>query len=729
MALILIMSLALPMAARSFVVDLKPRQMVLRVGDTQHLSCSAKDCTESATFMWTSFEDKPLSGTIQNPSALESLLVFDPVSTAHENLVVCKVSCGHELKQQHSTVKVYSFAKDPVIRGNDPMLMGEVNTLTCEVPEVYPPEYLEVEWVQGDSVLHTDEGKADKSTVLSRYEYTPTPEDNGKAITCRARHTFEGLPEDKNTKETTVLMNVRSPPRNTSITVSPAGEHKEGESVTISCHTDSVPVGRLVLRRVSGDQTVDLQSSPSSSTSVTLPSIQLGAIMSITVFITMMLCFAHSPGAHPLEVELNPGVGVITVERGMSFVLSCRALDCPKPVFFWKSPLDATIRSRSKTKGNLTELYLSPVELKDEKAYTCEVKCGSVVKSKRTELKVFSFPLDPVIESSGAHIVGEASTLRCDVRDVFPAERMQIEWLDEEERVLLLEEGSLFSGLQNLTSELTFTPGWAHQGRQITCRASLQVEGLPRNQTVRAAVTTVALSYGPRNTSITVSPAGEHKEGESVTISCHTDSVPVGRLVLRRVSGDQTVDLQSSPSSSTSVTLPSIQLSDSGLYRCEALNEHGNETTSTQVIVKAPPRNMTVQVLPSSEVLEGQNVTICCKWVSYPPPAVILKKPGNGTELYSPNGTFLLVNLMPSDTGLYQVNVTNDLGFETEVFVISVMEKQSSPPPNSNDFIFPAIAVGALVTMATMAGLVAYNLNQARKRGSYELTKTTPQTA
>ncbi|KAI1891926.1 hypothetical protein AGOR_G00148740 [Albula goreensis] len=708
MALILIMSLALPMAARSFVVDLKPRQMVLRVGDTQHLSCSAKDCTESATFMWTSFEDKPLSGTIQNPSASESLLVFDPVSTAHENLVVCKVSCGHELKQQHSTVKVYSFAKDPVIRGNDPMLMGEANTLTCEVPEVYPPEYLEVEWVQGDSVLHTDEGKADISTVLSRYEYTPTPEDNGKAITCRARHTFEGLPEDKNTKETTVLMNVRSPPRNTSITVSPAGEHQEGDSVTISCHTDSVPVGRLVLRRVSGDQTVDLQSSPSSSTSITLPSIQLSdsglyRCEALNEHGNEMASTQVIVKAHPLEVELNPGVGVITVEKGTSFVLSCRALDCPKPVFFWKSPLDATIRSRSKTKGNLTELYLSPVELKDEKAYTCEVKCGSVVKSKRTELKVFSFPLDPVIESSGAHMVGEASTLRCDVRDVFPAERMQIEWLDEEERVLLSEEGSLFSGLQNLTSKLTFTPGWAHQGRQITCRASLQVEGLPRNQTVRSAVTTVALSYGPRNTSITVSPA--------------------------ECLGTRRWTCKSSPSSSTSVTLPSIQLSDSGLYRCEALNEHGNEMASTQVIVKAPPRNMTVQVLPSSEVQEGQNVTICCKWVSYPPPAVILKKPGNGTELYSPNGTFLLVNLLPSDTGLYQVNVTNDLGFETEVFIISVMEKQSSPPPNSNDFIFPAIAVGALVTMATMAGLVAYNLNQARKRGSYELTKTTPQTA
>ncbi|KAJ8277757.1 hypothetical protein GJAV_G00079540 [Gymnothorax javanicus] len=817
--IIIIMILALPEAATSFVMELEPRQMVLQVGGRQTLRCRVVDCSESATLTWASLEDKPIFGRIENPTESESLLIFDPVSTIHENLIVCKASCGGKRKRMHANVRVYSFPRKPIISGNGHMLMGAANTLTCEVPAVHPPEYLEIEWLQSGKVLLIDEGKADSATVVSRYKYTPTSDDNGKTITCRATLNFEGVPEDQRTKETTVSLNavyaprnikiskmdvvkigtsfeltcsaegnplpvtvwrkvgpagtsvtmcecetliihnatmlhagsyecethnglgnltamvrvtIQAPPRNTSITVIPANELKEGDSVTISCHTDSVPAGLLVLSRVFEGQKMDLQSSSDSSTSISLPSVQLSdsglyECVATNEHGTQTASTQVTVEVHPLEVELNPGHGEITLERGSNFILSCRATGCPTPAFFWKSPLDATIRSPSRTQGDVSQLSLTSVDLKDERAYVCEVKCGSVLKSKRAEIKVFSFPSDPVIESSGAHVEGEEFTLHCTVRDVFPAGRLQVEWLDED-GLLLMEDGFFSSSLLNLTSTLSFTPEAGHRGKQIICRATLQMEGIPRDMRVRSAVTTVELQYAPRNTSIAMSPANELKEGDSVIISCHTDSVPAGLLVLSRVFEGQKTALQTTSDSSTSISLPSVQLSDSGLYECVAINEHGTQTASTRVIVQAPPRNTTVQVLPSSRVQEGQNVTICCRTVSFPPPAVILRKLDNGTELYSPDGTFVLVNLTPDDTGLYQVNVTNDLGFETEIFTISVMERRSSPPPSWNDFIVPVIGVVAIVTMVTMASLTAHYMNQARKRGSYELAKSSPRT-
>ena len=79
----------------------------------------------------------------------------------------------------------------------------------------------------------------------------------------------------------------------------------------------------------------------------------------------------------------------VTAEMGSNLVLSCRAWGCPQPTFYWRSMLDMPVHSRAHTQDSLSQLYLGPLGLINEQAYTCEAKCGSVIKAKHAEVKVF----------------------------------------------------------------------------------------------------------------------------------------------------------------------------------------------------------------------------------------------------------------------------------------------------------------------------------------------------
>lgn len=53
-------------------------------------------------------------------------------------------------------------------------------------------------------------------------------------------------------------------------------------------------------------------------------------------------------------------------------------------------------------------------------------------------------------------------------------------------------------------------------------------------------------------------------------------------------------------------------------------------------------------------------------------------------------------------------------------------EKHSSPSPDWNQIVIPAVCVGMMVTTTV---LVLDNLRRARRKGSYELAKCKPGTA
>ncbi|XP_066504328.1 vascular cell adhesion protein 1b [Hoplias malabaricus] len=797
--------------AAALQVDLSPRKALFKVGNREELKCSMNECPEDVKFSWISLDDKPLYAAFKI-SSNESVMIFNSVTKDHENIIQCKARCKDKTKQATANVKVYSFAKDPVISGHDSLMLGVENTLTCKVADVHPPEDMTVVWLRGGTVVHTEEGVSNIQTVHSTYTFTPLKGDNGEQITCQASLLSLDLPPDQRTRKTSVSMTILSPPSGvtvsgsttvpvgsalalsckaegrpepdfswmffradgqrvrvaetwelslTNVSFSDAGtyeceasngvgketatvvvtvhgpptntvisvshnETKEYENVSISCVSDSVPQSHLTLSKlVNGAETeLGSEDGPEISMSFLSASINdsgLYTCKASNVYGNQSASIQLTIQTHPLQVTLHPAKSIITVERGSDISLSCEASGCPHPHFSWKSLQDKFLQSQTDTQLSISQINLGPVGPNDEGDFICEVVCGSVVKSKRTELKIFSFPSHPTVKSSGPSLEGEITNLTCTVHDVFPASHFCIQWLDGETE-LSSETWTYMNGLQDLSSTFSFQPDGVDQEKTITCKVTLEMDDVPASE--KSVFTTLTIHYPPRQTTIIVSPMENLKEGEFITFYCMTESFPEGRVLLKKVLEDEQIELVSNEGKQTSFSISFAEMADSGIYVCEAINEYGSQRASAQIAVQAPPRNTTVKVLPSTQVLEGQNITICCQSVSIPPPAIILRKLDSGIDIYSPNGTFMLVNLTPNDTGIYQVNVTNALGYQTEIFTIQVKERRSSPPPTWNILITPFIGLGILTSVA----FVLEYLRRARLKGFYELSKCKPGT-
>ncbi|XP_036804988.1 B-cell receptor CD22-like [Oncorhynchus mykiss] len=80
--------------------------------------------------------------------------------------------------------------------------------------------------------------------------------------------------------------------------------------------------------------------------------------------------------------------------------------------------------------------------------------------------------------------------------------------------------------------------------------------------------------YGPRNTSVSVSPSGEIVEGSSVTLTCSSDAnPPVDKYTWYKK------NVTSPKASGQSYSITSISSEDRGDYYCEAMNIRGTETS------------------------------------------------------------------------------------------------------------------------------------------------------
>ncbi|XP_067258637.1 B-cell receptor CD22-like [Chanodichthys erythropterus] len=122
----------------------------------------------------------------------------------------------------------------------------------------------------------------------------------------------------------------------------------------------------------------------------------------------------------------------------------------------------------------------------------------------------------------------------------------------------------------------------------------------------------LSVMYPPRRVSVSISPSGEIVSGDSVTLICSSDSNPPAEISWFK--GGTFVG------SGRIFSISKISSDDSGEYKCRSINEHGEKySVAVTLNIMYPPRNVSVLINGSGEIVSGDSVTLICSSDSNPP--------------------------------------------------------------------------------------------------------------
>uniref|UniRef100_A0A671P1N3 Vascular cell adhesion molecule 1a n=1 Tax=Sinocyclocheilus anshuiensis TaxID=1608454 RepID=A0A671P1N3_9TELE len=218
----------------NFILELTPLNPVIHVGEDLELTCRVNDCPDNVTFVWKAALDTFLGGEVKNEQNVSRLLIRN-ISVKHSDTVV-------------------SFPEDPILPKIKSLIANQEQKLICTVHNIYPLDKFQIEWLRGDKTLReeeTDEPILDHvKNYSSVFNYTPSVDDLGKNISCKATLKLNLIDRERTTtaeckllgNALQLLLKEYSGLDTRTITVSSNNTSvKLGERLEITCHADGNP--------------------------------------------------------------------------------------------------------------------------------------------------------------------------------------------------------------------------------------------------------------------------------------------------------------------------------------------------------------------------------------------------------------------------------------------------------------------------------------------------------
>ncbi|KAI4890195.1 hypothetical protein NFI96_031402, partial [Prochilodus magdalenae] len=430
----------------------------------------------------------------------------------------------------------------------------------------YPPTNVSVsifpsaEIVEGSSVTLTCSSDANPPVKIYTWFKGSTPVGNGDSYyipNIRSDHSGEYTCLSRNEhgegRSTAVQINVRYPPTNVSVSISPSAEIVEGSSVTLTCSSDANPPVKIYTW-FKGSTPVgngDIYNIPNirsdhSGEYTCLSRNEHGEGRSTAVQINV-----RYPPTN-VSVSISPSAEIV---EGSSVTLTCSSdANPPVKIYTW---------FKGSTPVGNGDIYNIPNIRSDHSGeYTCLSRNEhGEGRSTAVQINVRYPPTNVSVSiSPSAEIVeGSSVTLTCS-SDANPPVKIYT-WF----------KGSISVGngdtyyIPNIRSE--------HSG-EYTCQ-SRNDHGEGRSTAVQ-----INVQYPPKSVSVSIS--GHTLEGSSATLTCSSDGNPPVKIYTWFKEGGA-----SPVGSGHSYSITSITAEHTGLYYCVAQNEHGAQNGTVMVTVKS----------------------------------------------------------------------------------------------------------------------------------------------
>ncbi|NXG76362.1 VCAM1 protein, partial [Baryphthengus martii] len=388
------------------------------------------------------------------------------------------------------------------------------------------------------------------------------------------------------------------------------------------------------------------------------------------------------------EMEIIPANRIVA-QIGETLILTCNATGCASPSFSWRTQMDNPLGGTVNNHRTYSTLTMNPVSIVNSHDYLCTVFCGEKEKKEKSiKVELYSFPSDPIIEISPSLVAGEPVTVTCKIPDVYPADHLEL-LLKKEEHVLREENFYSDDSTNTETKNVTysFNPTAEDIGKEITCVAKLPIANMDFEPKERVTSQKLNANFGPQHTMITVSPGNSPMEGDSLKLTCVTESNPPPQIVWRKHPADESIQhlIQDNV-----LSIPQAHFTDSGLYICEVINLVTNKTerATADIVIQDGPKNTMISVIPATAVQEGETVTMKCTSSGNPTPVISWnkKKATGESETILKDATLTIQNIRSQDLGLYECEAYNQFGKEEKTVKLLVQV----PPQNITVLVYPS---------------------------------------